>query len=52
MCSGIAAKDLLLVGSIPFDTSEEVFRAVSGSGVADALPFLPSQARAGRAPPR
>ena len=37
----IAVKDLLLVGSIPFDTSEEVFRAVSASGIAEALPCIP-----------
>lgn len=36
-----ANKDLLLVGSVPFDTSEEVFRAVATSGVAEALPCLP-----------
>ena len=37
----IAVKDLLLVGGIPFDTSEEVFRAVSASGIAEALPCIP-----------
>ena len=37
----IAGKDLLMVGSIPFDTSEEVFRAVSASGIAEALPCIP-----------
>jgi hypothetical protein len=36
-----AGKDLLLVGSIPFDTNEEVFRAVAKSGIADALACLP-----------
>jgi hypothetical protein len=41
MKSRAAGKDLLLVGSIPLDTSEEVFRAVGASGVADALPCLP-----------
>jgi hypothetical protein len=30
-----------MVGSIPFDTSEEVFRAVADSGIADALPCIP-----------
>jgi hypothetical protein len=41
MSGRIAGKDLLLVGSIPFDTSEEVFHAVSASGIAEALPCVP-----------
>lgn len=41
MSNRIGAKDLLMVGSIPFDTSEEVFRAVSESGIAEALPCIP-----------
>jgi hypothetical protein len=41
MSRRIAGKDLLMVGSIPFDTIEEVFRAVSASGIAEALPCIP-----------
>lgn len=41
MSRRIGDKDLLMVGSIPFDTSEEVFRAVSESGIAEALPSIP-----------
>ena len=33
-------KDLMLVGSIPYDTAEDVFRAI-GPKLGEYLPFIP-----------
>jgi hypothetical protein len=39
--SRVKDKDLLLVGSMPFDTAEHTFRWACDGGLAPALPCLP-----------
>jgi hypothetical protein len=39
--SRVNDKDLLLVGSMPFDTAEQTFRWACDGGLAPALPCLP-----------
>ena len=39
--SRVKDKDLLLVGSMPFDTAEQTFRWACDGGLAPALPCLP-----------
>jgi hypothetical protein len=41
MASRVASKDLLLLGSIPLETAEEVFRWVGTSGLAGHVPAVP-----------
>src|ERR1700722_11674223 len=41
MTSRTEGKDVLLVGSVPLDTSEEVFRAISESGIGTSMPCFP-----------
>ena len=39
--NGLASKHLLLLGSVPLETAEEVFRWVGSSGLAPHLPAVP-----------